>query len=310
MTKNTHLEHPEDVILSGDLTVLNWFNSTDVWNGANLSAKIDGSPAIVWGTNPATGNYFVGTKSVFNKKLIKINESHEDIDRNHKMPVSDILHACFDYLPRIDGIFQGDFIGFGGTDCYTPNTITYYFPEIVTHKIIVAPHTYYIADKDLRDAVAFPMDDVYFSNRIKSDVLWFQPYVTTKDDMEDIKNRCEFARQIATLCHFPNVKQIATIKKQLNSCIKNDIELDDITLEALANDNKCDINVLRLWKLVASIKMDLLLSMVVNHDVECYIEEERCGHEGYVLSNQFGTYKVVNRLGFSKANFNIAKSWK
>ena len=50
--------------------------------------------------------------------------------------------------------------------------------------------------------------------------------------------------------------------------------------------------------------------MVVNHDVECYIEEERCGHEGYVLSNEFGTYKVVNRLGFSKANFNIAKSWK
>ena len=88
MTKNTHLEHPEDVILSGDLTVLNWFNSTDVWDGANLSAKIDGAPAIVWGTNPATGNYFVGTKSVFNKKLIKINESHEDIDKNHTGTVS------------------------------------------------------------------------------------------------------------------------------------------------------------------------------------------------------------------------------
>ena len=92
MTKNTHLEHPEDVILSGDLTVLNWFNSTDVWDGANLSVKIDGSPAIVWGTNPATGNYFVGTKSVFNKKLIKINESHEDIDKNHTGNVAAILH--------------------------------------------------------------------------------------------------------------------------------------------------------------------------------------------------------------------------
>ena len=58
---------------------------------------------------------------------------------------------------------------------------------------------------------------------------------------------------------------------------------------------------------MASIKIDLLLSMVVNHDVECYIEEERCGHEGYVLSNEFGTYKVVNRLGFSRANFNLSK---
>ena len=303
MTKNTHLEHPEDVILSGDLSVLSWFNSTDVWNGANLSAKIDGSPAIVWGTNPATGNYFVGTKSVFNKKLIKINESHEDIDNNHTGNVATILHGCFDYLPRIDGIFQGDFIGFGGTDCYTPNTITYYFPEIVTHKIIVAPHTYYIADKDLRDAVAFPMDDVYFSNRIKSDVLWFQPYVTTKDDMEDIKNRCEFARQIATLCHFPNAKQIATIKKQLNSCIKNDIELDDITLEALAIDNNVDVNVLRLWQLVRSIKWDMFPLIERDADIECYINDEECDHEGYVMSNEFGTFKIVDRDIFSKHNF-------
>ena len=68
--------------------MLNWFNSTDVWTNCNLSVKIDGSPAIVWGTNPATGNYFVGTKSVFNKKLIKINESHEDIDRESSLEMS------------------------------------------------------------------------------------------------------------------------------------------------------------------------------------------------------------------------------
>ena len=164
MTKNTHLEHPEDVILSGDLTVLNWFNSTDVWTNCNLSVKIDGSPAIVWGTNPSTGNYFVGTKSVFNKKLIKINESHEDIDKNHTGNVATILHKCFDYLPRTDEIYQGDFIGFGGDDCYQPNTITYYFPEIVTHKIIIAPHTYYTAENDLRDAIAHPMGCLLYTS--------------------------------------------------------------------------------------------------------------------------------------------------
>ena len=94
--KNTHIEHPEDSILNGELSVLNWFTAD-----SNISTKIDGAPAIVWGRNPATDRFFVGTKSVFNKKLIKINESHEDIDRNHKMPVSDILHACFDNLPRL-----------------------------------------------------------------------------------------------------------------------------------------------------------------------------------------------------------------
>jgi len=80
--KNTHIEHPEDSILTGDLSVLDWF----VTEG-KLSLKIDGAPAIVWGRNPATGNFFVGTKSVFNKVKIRINESHEDIDKNHAGPV-------------------------------------------------------------------------------------------------------------------------------------------------------------------------------------------------------------------------------
>ena len=48
--KNKHIEHPEDSILNGDLSVLDWFTS----NG-KISAKIDGAPAIVWGTNPANG---------------------------------------------------------------------------------------------------------------------------------------------------------------------------------------------------------------------------------------------------------------
>ena len=143
--KNTHIEHPEDSILTGDLSVLDWFVAK-----SNISAKIDGAPAIVWGTNPATGNFFVGTKSVFNKVKIKINESHEDIDTNHQGNVATILHKCFDNLPFLTGIYQGDFIGFGGNDKYTPNTITYYFDEVIDAEIIIAPHTYYEATDDLR----------------------------------------------------------------------------------------------------------------------------------------------------------------
>ena len=296
--QNKHLEHPEDCVISGDLNVLNWFTA----NG-NISAKIDGSPAIVWGTNPATGNYFVGTKSVFNKKLIKINESHEDIDKNHSGNVATILHECFDNLPQTDGIFQGDFIGFGGKDCYTPNTITYYFQDKVTNNIIVAPHTYYIADKDLRDAVAFPME---FDLESDKNVLFVKPDAYIEDDREDIIDRCNFARQISTICEYPESKrQIARIKKHLNACIKHDIELDDLTLEAIAHDNDCDVNMLRLWKLVASIKMDMFNYITSDDTLECYIEEERCDHEGYVLTNDYGSYKIVNREGFSRANFNL-----
>ena len=74
--KNTHLQHPEDSILSGDLSVLDWFMSE-----SNLSVKFDGAPAIVWGTDPSTDTFFVGTKSVFNKRKIMIAHSHEEIDQ-------------------------------------------------------------------------------------------------------------------------------------------------------------------------------------------------------------------------------------
>ena len=149
--KNTHLEHAEDTILTGDLSVLDWFTAR-----GHLSVKIDGAPAIVWGIDPATGTFFVGTKAVFNKKKIRIAHSHDEIDVHYEGNVAEILHSCFDYLPRLETIYQGDFIGFGGENEYTPNVVTYQFGDVVSQKIIIAPHTCYYAESDLRDAQAFP----------------------------------------------------------------------------------------------------------------------------------------------------------
>ena len=154
------------MILTGDLSVLDALYDTS----NEFSVKIDGSPAIVWGTNPETGQFFVGTKSVFNKKKIKINHDHEDIQRNHgHIPeVANILHMCLEYLPRTSSIIQGDFIGLGGKKVYKPNTITYEFPEVITQQIIIAPHTLYVSETTLKDAMVvdgepemFTTDDVY-----------------------------------------------------------------------------------------------------------------------------------------------------
>ena len=71
-----HIEHPEDTILTGDLSALNWFTLQ-----GRLSLKIDGCPAVFWGTNPANDKFFVGTKSVFNKVKKMICHSHEEIDK-------------------------------------------------------------------------------------------------------------------------------------------------------------------------------------------------------------------------------------
>jgi len=293
--KNKHIEHPEDSILNGDLSVLNWFTAD-----SHISVKIDGSPAIVWGTNPANNKFFVGTKSVFNKKLIKINHNHADVDRNHKGKVADILHLCLDNLPFTDNIYQGDYLGCGGTDSFNPNTIRYDFPDEVFQEIVIAPHTVYFAKKDLRDAVAVPMD---FTLIDTLNCKFIQPEVTLKSDRVSMIDRCNFARQIATLCEFPNDKQVKTIKRQLNTCIREEIEIDDITLEALASDNEIDVNVLRLWQLVRSIKWDLFSFIERDDEIECYINDEECDHEGYVISNDYGTFKLVDRDVFSKNNF-------
>ena len=297
--QNKHLEHPEDEILTGNLSVLDWFVTA-----GNLSVKIDGSPSLVWGTNPATDNFFVGTKSVFNKVKIKINESHQDIDANHEGNVANILHACFDYLPRINGIIQADFIGFGGSDEYKPNTITYKFSDVVTEEIILAPHTVYIAENDLRDAVAYPMNfiitDTPYCKFVKPDA-----YIQHgQESFADVEEICAFARQMSTMCEFVSNKEAAKITKKLNDFIRAG---EQISVENV-NVFDCDPNLIRLWLLVKSIKDDCLF-LCRNDGPAAYINGNRIDSEGYVMTNKFGMFKLVNRECFSRANFNLAKNW-
>ena len=302
---NTHIEHPEDSILSGDLRVLRWFTED-----GNISVKIDGSPAIVWGTNPATKKFFVGTKSVFNKKLIKINHSHKEIDKNHTGFVAKVLHACFDNLPKSKKVYQGDFIGFGGDYIYRPNTITYRFDKIIKQNIIIAPHTLYHVKQDLRDAIAVPIHKLPIS-RYKTRVKFVRPLAEIHNDNESIRSKCNFARQMATLCEFPTKSSVVNnIKKQLNACIREGLEVTDLIQEGIAITNKVDVNVIRLWKLVESIKLELFHYILVEDSIGCEIAGHDVDHEGYVLENKFGTFKIVDREVFSYHNFNISKNRK
>ena len=302
MTKvmqNKHLEHPEDSILTGDLSVLDWFHEGD----SIISTKMDGAPAIVWGTNPANGKRFVGTKSVFNKVKIKINHNHQEIDANHSGELAKILHAAFDYLPPTSSIIQCDFIGFGGDDTFTPNTITYQFPEVIHQKIIVAPHTIYGGGDDLRNVIASPLNSKLIST---NDCLFVQPEVSLNPYREDLEDVCKFAKQMSTLCEFVTPAKASKIKKVINTCIREEIPiLEDL----IAEKCDCDINLIRLWKLVASIKEDMFLFIHEKDEIECYINDEQSFHEGYVISNKYGTHKVVDREVFSHANFTIAKNW-
>ena len=286
--KNTHLEHPEDSILSGDLTVLDWF-MTD----SDVSVKIDGKPAIVWGTDPATGTKFVGTKSVFNKKKIKIAHSHQEIDDLYDGEVATILHDCFTFLPQYEGIVQGDFLGWGmGEDTFTPNTVTYVFSDLVEEIIVVAPHTLYATDGELKDAYTIN-DMVGMEEFISNEFVKFvQPDCWSVD--KDFTDIIGFARQMAQLVDFVDPFDAAALKIALNKCIREGREV-----------NPDDFNNSRLisyWFLIKSIKEDML-KLCRNNGPRAYLGNRQCIGEGYVRTNEFGMFKLVNRESFSFANF-------
>ena len=285
--QNKHQEHFEDLILTGDLSVLDFFNSE-----YEVSLKIDGSPAIIWGTNPATGNFFVGTKSVFNKVKLKINESHEDIDANHSGNVAQILHCCLDSLPRTENIYQGDFIGFGGLNLYTPNTITYQFPEVVTQSIIIAPHTKWSTDGELRDA--YVSGSAPFFNdtdhvKFVQPVVDMMPVSSLDVDVDDVV--------------FLTDKEAADAKVKINALIREGKEL---TWWALGDILGCK-NLAHLYLMMIEIKEDLMDMMIVSDSPVAYINGEKIVGEGFVLKNDKMILKLIDREVFAHANFNLQR---
>lgn len=167
--KLNHLDHNEDHIFSGlsgvkrAMAVLHHtHNSLQGKQPSNfrISVKKDGSPSIIFGTNPDNGKHFVASKSALNSNP-KINYTPKDVDMNHghSLGLSNTLKHALKHLPKIlpeKGIFQGDVMYTDGAKKdgsnikFTPNTLTYSVPEKSDHgqkisksKIGVAVHTRY-----------------------------------------------------------------------------------------------------------------------------------------------------------------------
>ena len=196
---NTHLTHLEELVLTQGQDGYNQaksflFELIKNLKGEdntikNVSVKWDGAPAVFTGINPDNGQFFVGTKSVFNKEP-KINYSSKDIDVNHGHApgLAKKLKLALEYLPSlgIKGILQGDFMfdnndietkDIDGTSHYTfrPNTIRYAVEanselgkKIITAQIGIIFHTTY---DDLKGSGASFGADV--SGLKKNPKVWF-----------------------------------------------------------------------------------------------------------------------------------------
>jgi hypothetical protein len=177
-SKNVHLEHLEDLVFNkgyaGAEEALNYIDSLrhmlaeGTGTTTKLTVKWDGSPAIICGTDPTDGKFFVGTKSVFAKGEPKRCKSNKDIQQwySNDPELAEILAAALKYLSKlgIGGVIQGDLmftpgkintVSVNDEDCYvfTPNTITYAVPvnshlgqRIARAKIGIIFHTSYKGD--------------------------------------------------------------------------------------------------------------------------------------------------------------------
>jgi len=170
--KNTHLEHLEDNILNdgsqGGREAIAFLRSLGKMldqgaADARVTVKWDGAPAIICGRNPENGEFFVGTKSVFNKTNPKIIYAESDVDRLYSPgQLAEKLKASYRYFStlNIPNVVQGDLLftddkieaNIGGETCITfqPNTIVYAVPKdseigqrVENAKIGIVFHTQY-----------------------------------------------------------------------------------------------------------------------------------------------------------------------
>ena len=188
VVKLKHLEHLEDEVLNygseGCFAVVSFLTELKNMIGKKSSAgflqtKWDGAPSVVCGKDPMTGTFFVGTKSVFNKKDPKICYTEENVDEMYEGELNRKLKDCLRYFSQlgIDGVIQGDLLftndkrtqRVDGEELivFRPNTITYGIPtnhpigvKVNRAKIGVVFHTHYSGGPDLSDMSARPRVDI------------------------------------------------------------------------------------------------------------------------------------------------------
>ena len=80
--------------------------------------------------------------------------------------------------------------------------------------------------------------------------------------------------------------------------------------DSLDDKYKCEINVatFKVWYMLFELKQRLLANIKVTGSVKCYIDGKPTQHEGFVTVAEH-PFKIVDRLTFSKANFNLDKNW-
>ena len=122
------MTHIEDVLIlegnSGIENIISYLKQIISWfqgnrDNLNITVKYDGSPAIVFGIHPVTGEFFISTKSFFNKKKVLCAYTKEDIEKQFTEAIHEPLWQVLNTFTTTlypAGIWQADIL-------YTPDVL-------------------------------------------------------------------------------------------------------------------------------------------------------------------------------------------
>ena len=213
--KNVHLEHLEDEIINngvkgGEQVVKILKEMGNLLAGTEgakplVTTKWDGAPAIVCGTDPIDGQFFVGTKSVFAKTAPKICKSINDVQSMYDGTLAGKLTDAYRYLKdsKIKGVLQGDLMFTNDKETkvidkkkyitFRPNTITYAADpysklgqEIKSAKLGIVFHTKYTGPSLPEMKSSFDIKDTDFK---ASGQVWIQ-----KAEFKNVSGAATFSK--------------------------------------------------------------------------------------------------------------------
>ena len=188
MAVNKHMDHVEDLLLlygtegaKNAIKALRSVGETLSPSGGpavTLTTKWDGAPAVICGTDPADGKFFVGTKGVF-AQTPKLAKSQSDVQKMYGGGLAEKLSACLRYLPQVvnsGNILQGDLLFTTDKNSavidgksyitFRPNTLTYAVErdsplggEIAAAELGIVFHTRYTGNSLAELKASFGVSD-------------------------------------------------------------------------------------------------------------------------------------------------------
>ena len=92
------------------------------------------------------------------------------------------------------------------------------------------------------------------------------------------------ARVASNFIKFPTEEEGKKLKVAVNKYIREGRELD---VSQLSKETGFGKNLFQLYKFLIEIKELLMESVQTFESVDCFIGDEECGHEGYVMTNEY-----------------------